>query len=63
VAEKQQIAVKVDEDPNRQKLFAAAMAAAAAAANANQPTTSHQAAASSMHRINADSELQQRMDF
>lgn len=37
IAEKQQILVKVEEDPNRQKIFAA-MAAASAASN--QPTTS-----------------------
>jgi hypothetical protein len=59
VAERQQILVKVEEDPNRQKMFAAAMAAAAAAAAASQQASQNTlpSTSSNMH------EIQQRMDF
>jgi hypothetical protein len=53
VADKQQIMVKVEEDPNRQKLFAAAIAAAANT-NSGLATTSSN---------NNMQEIQQRMDF
>ena len=68
VAEKHQIAVKVEEDANRQKLFAAAMAAAnsqpstlTAVTTPSSSVTNYQLHA--RHSVENDYAIQQRMDF